>query len=49
MMVGYHRRPEGDARGQWFDASGKRFIRTGDIGRFDEDGFPDPALIAART
>ena len=22
-----------------FDASGKRFIRTGDVGRFDEDGF----------
>jgi long-chain acyl-CoA synthetase len=24
---------------EWHDPSGKRFIRTGDIGRFDEDGF----------
>jgi len=24
---------------EWFDGSGKRFIRTGDIGRFDADGF----------
>ena len=24
---------------EWYDASGKRFIRTGDIARFDEDGF----------
>ncbi|MBS0434604.1 MAG: acyl--CoA ligase [Proteobacteria bacterium] len=39
MMVGYHRRPEATREAEWFDASGKRFIRTGDIGRFDEDGF----------
>ena len=24
---------------EWFDAAGKRFIRTGDVGRFDADGF----------
>jgi len=24
---------------EWFDVSGKRFIRTGDIGRFDADGY----------
>ena len=39
MMVGYHRRPEATREAEWFDASGKRFIRTGDIGRFDADGF----------
>ena len=39
MMTGYHRQPEQTAAAVWFDAAGKRFIRTGDIGRFDEDGF----------
>ncbi|OUM04207.1 class I adenylate-forming enzyme family protein [Variovorax sp. JS1663] len=39
MMVGYHRQPEKTREAEWFDATGKRFIRTGDIGRFDEDGF----------
>jgi len=39
MMSAYHRRPEETAAAEWFDASGKRFIRTGDIGRLDEDGF----------
>ena len=39
MMLGYHRQPEKTREAEWFDASGKRFIRTGDIGRFDEDGF----------
>ncbi len=39
MMTGYHKRDEMTARAEWFDAKGNRFIRTGDIGRFDEDGF----------
>ncbi len=39
MMTGYHNQPAKTADAEWFDASGKRFIRTGDIGRFDEDGF----------
>src|SRR5262249_35866987 len=39
MMNGYHNKPEQTAQAEWFDASGRRFIRTGDIGRFDEDGF----------
>jgi acyl-CoA synthetase (AMP-forming)/AMP-acid ligase II len=39
MMVGYHGRPEATREAEWFDATGKRFIRTGDIGRFDDDGF----------
>ncbi len=39
MMIGYHNRPERTAEAEWFDAAGRRFIRTGDVGRFDEDGF----------
>lgn len=39
MMAGYHRRPEATREAEWFDPTGKRFIRTGDIGRFDADGF----------
>lgn len=39
MMTGYHNQPEKTAEAEWFDPAGKRFIRTGDIGRFDEDGF----------
>jgi long-chain acyl-CoA synthetase len=39
MMSGYHKRPDLTAQAEWFDASGRRFIRTGDIGRFDADGF----------
>jgi acyl-CoA synthetase (AMP-forming)/AMP-acid ligase II len=39
MMSGYHGRPEATAAAEWFDDEGKRYIRTGDLGRFDEDGF----------
>jgi long-chain acyl-CoA synthetase len=39
MMAGYHKQPEKSAEAEWHDVDGKRFIRTGDIGRFDEDGF----------
>lgn len=39
MMTGYHKRPEMTAAAEWFDENGNRFLRTGDIGRFDEDGF----------
>ncbi len=39
MMSGYHRQPAKTRDAEWFDAAGKRFIRTGDVGRFDEDGF----------
>jgi acyl-CoA synthetase (AMP-forming)/AMP-acid ligase II len=37
-MTGYHNRPEATAAAEWV-RDGKRFIRTGDIGRFDDDGF----------
>jgi long-chain acyl-CoA synthetase len=39
MMNGYHNQPEKTAETEWRDAAGKRFIRTGDVGRFDADGF----------
>ncbi|HMA90217.1 MAG TPA: class I adenylate-forming enzyme family protein [Burkholderiales bacterium] len=39
MMTGYHNQPQKTAEAEWHDASGKRFIRTGDVGRFDADGF----------
>jgi acyl-CoA synthetase (AMP-forming)/AMP-acid ligase II len=39
MMTGYHNRPEETAGAEWFDAEGRRFIRTGDVGRFDDEGF----------
>ncbi len=39
MMTGYHGQPEKTREAEWFAADGRRYIRTGDIGRFDEDGF----------
>ncbi|MFL9986344.1 class I adenylate-forming enzyme family protein [Paraburkholderia sediminicola] len=39
MMTGYYRQPDKTAEAEWYDPSGKRFIRTGDMGRFDADGF----------
>jgi acyl-CoA synthetase (AMP-forming)/AMP-acid ligase II len=38
MMSGYHHQPEKTREAEWFDAAGQRFIRTGDVGRVDEDG-----------
>lgn len=39
MMVGYHKAPQKTEQASWHDAQGRRFIRTGDLGRFDQDGF----------
>ena len=39
MMTGYHRQPALTRQAEWYDAEGRRYIRTGDVGRFDEDGF----------
>ncbi|MDW5444172.1 class I adenylate-forming enzyme family protein [Polaromonas sp. SM01] len=39
MMTAYHGQPEKTREAEWFDTQGKRFIRTGDVGRFDTDGF----------
>ena len=39
MMLGYHNQPAKTAEAEWHDAQGQRYIRTGDVGRFDADGF----------
>ena len=39
VMSGYHNRPEATAEAMWTSPEGHRYVRTGDIGRFDEDGF----------
>lgn len=39
MMTAYHNQPAKTREAEWYDAQGNRFIRTGDVGRFDADGF----------
>jgi len=39
MMTNYHNQPGKTREAEWYDSTGKRFIRTGDVGRFDADGF----------
>lgn len=39
MMTAYHGRADATREAEWFDADGRRFIRHGDVGRFDADGF----------
>lgn len=39
MMSGYHGRPDATRAAIWTDAEGRQYIRHGDLGRFDEDGF----------
>ncbi|WP_428249495.1 class I adenylate-forming enzyme family protein [Ferrovibrio sp.] len=39
VMVGYHKQPGKTSEAEWYDREGRRFIRTGDMGRFDADGF----------
>jgi long-chain acyl-CoA synthetase len=39
MMTGYHGQAAKTREAEWFAPDGKRFIRTGDVGRFDTDGF----------
>lgn len=39
MMRGYHNKPEKTREAEWFAPDGKRFIRTGDVGCFDAEGF----------
>ncbi|WP_454717768.1 class I adenylate-forming enzyme family protein [Caulobacter segnis] len=38
-MNGYHGRPDKTAEAIWTSPEGWTFIRTGDVGRFDEEGF----------
>ena len=39
MMNGYHGREGATRDTEYYDAEGNRWIRHGDVGRFDEDGF----------
>lgn len=39
MMAGYHNRVEATAEIRWHDDEGNVYHRSGDIGRFDADGF----------
>ncbi len=39
MMPGYLNRPDLNRQIFWTDQEGKKFIRSGDVGRFDEDGY----------
>jgi long-chain acyl-CoA synthetase len=39
IMQGYLNQPAKTAEAFWHDATGKRFVRTGDVGKFDSDGF----------
>jgi acyl-CoA synthetase (AMP-forming)/AMP-acid ligase II len=38
-MPGYYNRPEATADATWIDEQGRPWLRTGDIGRLDEEGF----------
>jgi acyl-CoA synthetase (AMP-forming)/AMP-acid ligase II len=39
MMNGYFRQDAKTREAEWYDDQGRRYIRHGDVGRFDEDGF----------
>jgi acyl-CoA synthetase (AMP-forming)/AMP-acid ligase II len=39
MMMGYHNRPDLDEAITWRDASGRTYLRSGDLGRIDAQGF----------
>jgi long-chain acyl-CoA synthetase len=38
-MTRYHNRPDATREATWVDAEGRRWLRTGDIGRLDDEGF----------
>jgi len=39
VMSGYNRREEANQEATWTDDDGRRWLRTGDIGRLDHEGF----------
>ena len=39
LMQGYYNRDEASREATWTDAHGARWLRTGDVGRLDEEGF----------
>jgi acyl-CoA synthetase (AMP-forming)/AMP-acid ligase II len=38
-MTGYYNRPQASAESTWIDAADQRWLRTGDVGRVDAEGF----------
>jgi acyl-CoA synthetase (AMP-forming)/AMP-acid ligase II len=39
LMAGYHANEEADEQATWTHPSGAKWLRTGDVGKLDEDGF----------
>ncbi len=39
VMQGYWNKPEATAEAMWVDAEGRTWLRSGDIGRIDEEGY----------
>ncbi|MGO9513425.1 MAG: class I adenylate-forming enzyme family protein [Steroidobacteraceae bacterium] len=39
VMAGYHARDEANREATWVDSAGKQWLRTGDLGRIDAEGF----------
>ncbi|MEM7707125.1 MAG: AMP-binding protein [Pseudomonadota bacterium] len=39
QMAGYHNRPDANEEATYVDESGERWLRTGDIGKLDEEGY----------
>lgn len=39
LMSGYHQQEAASTSADWTDGLGNRYVRTGDIGRLDDDGF----------
>jgi long-chain acyl-CoA synthetase len=39
MMRGYYKQPELTRQLLWFDSSGRAFLRSGDVGKMDDQGF----------
>ena len=39
MMTAYHNAPGKTAEAEWYSPEGLRYIRTGDVGRIDDEGF----------
>jgi len=39
LLKEYYRKPEATAEAIWTDAAGRTYLKTGDVGKFDSDGF----------
>ncbi len=39
LLKGYYKKPEATSESIWIDAVGRHFLRTGDMGKMDEEGF----------